>query len=53
VPFSENNENAEEENEKPLPPYIQMVISIMKRVLNFLPLKCEFLPLQVLLLWIL
>jgi len=51
--FSENNENNEnfdeddEDNKKPLPPYIQMVLSIMKRVLHYLPLKHSSLPLQV------
>ncbi|XP_050436981.1 TELO2-interacting protein 1 homolog [Adelges cooleyi] len=37
-----------EETEKPLPPYIEMVVSIMKRVLHFLPLQHHFLPLQIL-----
>ncbi|XP_050532254.1 TELO2-interacting protein 1 homolog [Daktulosphaira vitifoliae] len=37
-----------EENKEPLPSYVQMVISIMKRVLNFLPLQHHFVPLQIL-----
>jgi len=48
--FSENNENIDEDdedNKKPLPPYIQMVLSIMKRVLHYLPSKHNSLPLQV------
>lgn len=45
--FSENDENMDEENEKLLPPYVQMVLSIMKRVMHFLPSKHNFLPLQV------
>jgi hypothetical protein len=45
--FSENIEDYDEENKKPLPPYIQMVISIMKRVLHFLPSKNHFISLQV------
>lgn len=55
--FSENNENVAEDDEndeddedniKPLPPYIEMVLSIMKRVLHYLPSKHNSLPLQVL-----
>lgn len=51
--FSENNENVteddedDEDNKKPLPPYIEMVLSIMKRVLHYLPSKHNSLPLQV------
>lgn len=51
--FSENNKSNEnideddEENKIPLPPYIQMVLSIMKRVLHYLPSKHNSLPLQV------
>ncbi|XP_060879820.1 TELO2-interacting protein 1 homolog isoform X1 [Metopolophium dirhodum] len=47
----ENNENIDEDdedNKKPLPPYIQMVLSIMKRVLHYLPSKHNSLPLQIL-----
>ncbi|VVC45407.1 Hypothetical protein CINCED_3A002913 [Cinara cedri] len=44
----ENIEDIDEENKKSLPPYIQMVISIMERVLHFLPSKHHFLPLQIL-----
>lgn len=44
---SKNDEMSDEENEKVLPPYVQMVVSIMKRVLNFLPSKHSSLPLQV------
>lgn len=45
--FRENDETVEE-NKKLLPPYIDMVIFIMKRVLHILPSKHNFLPLQVL-----
>ncbi|XP_027842762.2 TELO2-interacting protein 1 homolog [Aphis gossypii] len=50
----ENNENVteddedDEDNKKPLPPYIEMVLSIMKRVLHYLPSKHNSLPLQIL-----
>lgn len=47
--FSKNDEDIDdiEEDKKPLPPYIQMVISIMKRVLHFLPSKNHLISLQV------
>lgn len=43
--FSETSETLSKE--EILPSYIQMVICIMERVLNFLPLKHHFIPLQV------
>lgn len=45
---SENVDEDDEDNKKSLPPYIQMVLSIMKRVLHYLPSKHNSLPLQIL-----